>query len=390
MKDLRKTYRFRLRPTPPQGQKLAQSAGARRFVWNWGLARWKAYYEEYGKTIPYSQLSAELTQLKKQPGMEWMKEVDSQSLQQGLGDLKQSFVGFFRKQNRYPKFKSRKTDRARFRIPQRVKVEDGKVYIPKIGWVRIHQSQPVEEKTKSATFTRDVCGHWYVSLLVEFEIPDTSLPDPNPDKIIGVDLGVKDFAVTSEGERIPPPKFYRKGQRKLRKAQKAVSRRRRGSKRRAKAINRVARIHRKIANQRGDFLHKLTTRLVSQYDGICLEDLDVRGLAKTKLAKGVMDAAMGEFRRQVEYKAEWNRKHAAVIDRFFPSSKMCSDCKAINDGLKLSQRRWRCPCGASHDRDLNAAHNIKDEGCRILAVGHTDKQNAHGQLVRPAKAGGAG
>lgn len=376
-----KVYRFRMRPTKSQESILNRLAGARRFVWNWALQRWKEHYETTGKSINFNQLSSELTHLKQQPETSWLKESDSQSLQQSLRDLRQAFSNFFAKRSRYPKFKSRKNDPLRFRIPQRVKLSNNKVYVPKVGWVRIRQSQNVVEKTKSATFRCSSDGKWYVSLAVEFEIPDVDLPQINPSQVVGIDLGLKDFAVLSNGIRISAPKFYRKNQRKLAKYQRRLSRRQIGSNRRRKAKLRVAHIHQKIANQRKDFLHKLTTNLV-QYDGLCIEDLSLKGLTRTKLAKSFTDAAMGEFRRQLEYKTLWNRKHLTIIDRFYPSSRLCRGCGNINNSLKLSERQWTCDCGMDHDRDLSAAINIRDEGLRILAAGHAERLNARGDCVR--------
>jgi putative transposase len=369
-----------------------RSAGARRFVWNWALRSWKDYHAATGKSIPLKMLSDGLTALKHRADTAWLAEADSQALQQTLKDLAQAYANFFNPNTKakLPRFKSRKRDRARFRIPQRVKVDGEHVVIPKVGRVRIRKSIDVDLPTKSATFKRDATGRWFVVLTAEFEMPDVALPAPDPIKVVGIDLGLKDFAVLSDGTRIPAPKFFRKAQRKLRKAQRVLSRRKPGSKRKAKARLAVAKVHQRTNDQRGDFLHKLTTDLVRSHDGLCLEDLSLKGMARTKLAKSVHDASLGEFRRQLTYKAEWNRKHLAVIDRWFPSSKMCRACKAINADLTLSDRRWTCACGAIHDRDLNAAWNIKDEGLRLLAAGQarqvkrsgTGCQTSHGKQSR--------
>jgi putative transposase len=384
----RKVYRFRMRPTRSEEQSLNRMAGARRWVWNWAMGRWRDTYAATGKSITLKQLSAELTALKEQPETAWLKEIDSQALQQVLKDLHRAFLNFFAKRARYPRFKGRKREPLRFRIPQRVTVKDGKVYVPKIGWVRIRQSRPVEGTTKSATFRRDPIGHWYVTLTVEFEVPDVPPGSPDPAKVAGIDLGLKVFATITGRKPVPNPRFFRTGQRKLKRAQRAFSRRKAGSRRKAKARRRIARIHRKIANQRGDFLHKLTTKLVNEQDGLCIEDLSLKGLARTKLAKSFADAAMGEFRRQVKYKSEWNRKHLLVIDRFFPSSRLCRGCGAVNAELTLSDRHWVCGCGMVHDRDESAAINIRDEGLRMLAVGRPDSINAQGDTVRPPMGAG--
>jgi putative transposase len=384
----RKSYRFRMEPTSAQARAINRMAGARRWVWNWALRRWKDHYAATGKSITLKQLSAELTALKKQPESAWLKEVDSQALQQVLKDLSRAFVSFFEKRARHPKFKSRKRDRGRFRIPQRITLKEGKVYVPKVGWVRIRQSQPVTEPTRSATFKVDAKGHWFVTLVVEFEMPDVPLPDLDRALVVGVDLGLIDFATRSDGsDPLPAPKFYRKAEKKIRNAQRACSRRQKGSKRKAKARAKLARAQQKAAEQRKDFLHKTTTQFVRDHDVIVIEDLSLKGLARTKLAKSFLDASFGEFRRQLEYKCLWNRKHRVVIDRFFPSSKMCNRCSALNHDLTLSEREWDCLCGAHHQRDFNAACNIRDEGLRMLAVGQTESRNAQGASVRPASCG---
>jgi putative transposase len=384
----RRAYRFRMRPTPAQAHALNRMAGARRFVWNWALRRRKDHYAATGRSIGFEQLSAELTLLKQQPGMEWLGDVDSQALQQALRDLHRAFTNFFEKRARYPRFKSRKRDAARFRIPQRIQLRDGAVYVPKVGSVRIRQSRDIDGTLKGATFRRAADGCWYVSLTVEFAMADVEIPAPDPTKTIGIDLGLIDFVTTSDGSLpTPAPRFYRKARNKIRRAQRAVSRGRKGSKRREQARRRLARAHQEAARRRDDFLHKLSTDLVDRHDAIGIEDLNVKGLARTKLARSFSDAAMAEFRRQLAYKCEWARKTLIVIDRYFPSSKMCSACGALNDRLTLSHREWDCDCGAHHRRDLNAAINIRDEGLRTLAAGQAERLNARGGRVRPATAG---
>lgn len=372
-------YRYRMRPTKAQEAALFRMAGARRFIYNWALDRRKGYYAEHGKDISAKQLSIELSALKREPDTLWLKEADSQMLQQALKDVDRAFVAFFKKRSRFPRFRSKKAGHVAFRIPQRVRVKDGKVYVPKIGWVRIRQSREVEGETKSATFKRDATGNWYVALTTEFEIPDVQPPTPsNP---VGVDLGLKDLFVLSNGERVPAPKFARKGARKLRRVQKNLSRKKLGSRRREKAKRRVARAHLKASNQRSDFLHKLTTNLTREYDCICVEDLSIKGLAKTKLSRAILDASFGEFLRQVEYKAAWSFKRSTRVGRFFPSTKLCSECGVVNPDLTLSDRVWLCCCGTQHDRDINASRNILAEGLRLVAAGQTETENARGEPV---------
>ncbi len=377
-----KVYRFQLRPTKAQEEALYQMAGAKRFIFNWSLARRREAYEETGKGLTYFQQNKELTTLKRQPETLWLKEADAQALQEALRDVDRAFKNFFEKRSRFPRFKSRKRETPSFRITQRVKIEAGKVYVPKIGWLKIRQSQDVDCPTKSATFKQDATGKWYVTLTAEFEMPDVPLQPARADNVIGIDLGLKDFAVLSNGERIAPPKYYRAAQKKLRRAQRKVSRRQLGSKNRDKAKRQVAVIHRAIANKRQDFLHKLTTSLVREYDGLCIEDLSLKGMARTKLSKSVLDAGLGEFRRQLEYKSVWSRKHLSVIDRWFPSSKLHS-CGLVNDALTLKDREWLCGCGETVDRDLNAALNIRTEGLKMMvAAGHVETENACGGDVR--------
>jgi putative transposase len=377
-------YRFKLEPTPEQEHGLARLAGARRFIWNWGLARRRAYFTEHGKTLRYPALNLELTTLKRDQVTKWLAEMDSQALQESLRDLDRSFVNFFEKRARFAKFKKKRKQCDAFRIPQRVKIEGKRVYCPKIGWIRLRLSQPVTVPTKSATFKRDACGDWFVTLIAEREVEDQIAL---PINAVGVDLGLKTFATFSgDAPDIAIPTFFRKAEHALRKVQRVFSRRKKGSTRRAKAQIRVSRVHRKTARQRSDFLHKTTTALEARHDLICIEDLSVKGLAKTKLGKSILDAAFGEFRRQVEYKSAWSGKLVSVIGRFYPSSKLHRTCGTIKADLTLSDRAWTCEwCGVIIDRDKNAAENILAEGLNLVAAGQADTQNARGASVRLAK-----
>jgi putative transposase len=294
----RRAYRFRLEPTLEQEEGLRRIAGACRAVYNWGLSRRKDHYTEHGKTLRYAAQNLELTALKNRPGLEWLKEADSQALQEALRDLDRAFVNFFEGRARFPKFKRAKDERFAFRIPQRVKVEAEQVYCPKIGWIKLRLSRPVEGQTKSASFKRDAAGHWHVCLIQEFELPEVALAAPqNP---VGVDVGLIHFATLSIGESVPALKFAWKAAQRQRRAQRIFSRRKQGSHRRKKAKRRVARVYQKVRRQRNDFVHKVTTDLVGRFDLICIEELSIQGMARTKLARSVMDAALGETRRQLE------------------------------------------------------------------------------------------
>ena len=380
-----KALRYRLKPTFEQETVFRQWAGARRWVFNYFLARRIEHYKVTGKTLSYNAMAGELTGLKRQPATVWLKECNAQSLQQALRDLDAAFGAFFKRRSRFPRFKAKKRETPSFRLPAEVKVVGHHLYVPKIGPVKLILHRPVEGVVKSATFKQDALGHWHVTLVVHFELPDPAPLPPDPERVVGIDLGLKELAVLSDGERVATPKHYRRAERKLRRLQRHLSRCQRGSQGRERARRAVARQHLKVANQRKDFLHKLSRRLVSQYDAIVIEDLNVKGVARTKLAKSVHDAGWGQLRFQLTYKARWRRTHLVVIGRFFPSSRLCSACGAINGDLTLADRTWTCDCGTTHDRDLTAARNIRTEGLRLLlADGTSDSQNAPRELVSPA------
>jgi putative transposase len=369
---LYRTLRFELRPTVAQRARLLQMAGARRFVYNWGLHRWREYYAASGGSIDLTCLMAELTKFKRSSEGSWLYEVPSSIPQQALLDLRAAYKRFFRKQARYPAFRSRKKDRPRFRIAQHVRVRGDRVYVPKLGWVRVRLSRPVTGETKSATFKQDGRGRWFVSLMQPFS---PAAPLPSTGSSIGVDVGLTEFAVLSDGTRIPAGRFRRREQRRVRRLQRGLMRKPPGSHRRRRAQLRLAKAHQQVVNRRRDFLHQLTTELIREHDIIAIEDLCVRGLARTKLASSVHDASWSEFRRQLEYKARWNGRRLIVVDRSFPSTRMCSACGVVQGPRDLSVRSWTCGCGAHHDRELNAALNLQAEAERQLAVGHTDSRN---------------
>lgn len=224
--------------------------------------------------------------------------------------------------------------------------------------------------------------------MTHFELPDIALPPPAPERVVGVDVGLRELAVFSDGTRVPAPKQYRRAERKLKRLQRQLSRCQKGSRGRERARQALARQHLKVANQRKDLHHKLSSALVRQYDAIAVEDLNVKALGRTNLSKSVHDAGWAQLRFQLSYKARWAGKHLVAVGRFFPSSRLCGACGAINNGLALAERVWRCGCGAVHDRDLNAARNIRDQGLRILlADGTSDSQNASRGLVSPATGG---
>jgi putative transposase len=382
MSKQRKVYKFRMEPTAKEAQKLLCQAGASRLVWNLALDCCQTFYKNNKKGISQSQLSIDLTCFKE--SRPWMYDFDSQSLQQVLKDLKRAYDNYFNPKMRagFPKFKTKKSAKQSFRIPQRVTVKDGKVYVPKIGWIKIRQSQAIDGETKSATFKRTATGKWFVTLISEFDLTEC-LPKVTPDLVHGGDLGLNTYLTISDGMEIKVPKFYRQYIKKLRRAQQTLCRRVKGSRNRVKAVLAVAKVHERISNLRSNFAHQLTHSLVAKYPALCLENLSIEGLAKTKLAKSMLDAAFGETVRQWKYKSLWNNTHAIQADRFFPSTKLCSECGYKNNNLTLSDREWDCPaCGTHHNRDRNASLNLRVEGIRQLdALGYMESLNDCGQCV---------
>jgi putative transposase len=374
MRTIQTTYRYRLEPSDAQAAQMRRFAGARRWVWNWALRRKKDHYTQTHTSLNYNALAAELTALKQQSETAWLREIDSQALQQVLRDLDRAFLAFFAKRSGFPKFKTKKTDPLRFRIPQRVAIDATFVRVPKIGLIKARLHRPMEGISKGATFKQELDGHWYVCFVVEQIAPDRQ--ERPVTTHVGVDLGLKTFAVLSDGQEVANPRFYRTQMRKLRRAQRTVSRRMKGSRNRDKARQKVALLHQKTKHQRSDFLHKLSSNLVKQFDLVSIEELSVRGLARTKLSTSVLDAGWGAFRQFLIYKADRRDTYVMVIGRLYPSSRLCGACGAINADLTLAQRVWTCLCGAVHNRDLNAARNIDTEGMRLfadhVAVGHTE------------------
>jgi putative transposase len=389
MPTLQKAYRYRALPTASQEVLFRQYAGARRWTYNWALAHRKEHYVRTGKSLSVSELCAELTTLKRQPETTWLREMNAQMLQQAIRDLDNAFEAFFARRARFPRFRSKRHDRPSFRFPQSLRLEGDTLIVPKLGPVRLVLHRPLEGTLKSATIKQDVTGAWYVSLVVHFELPDIPLPPPELERTAGVDLGLKDLVVLSSGERIPAPKHYRRAERKLKRLQRRLSRCQQGSKKREKVRRLVAHQHQRVANQRKDHLHKLSSTLVREHDAVMIEDLNVKGLSRTKASKSVHDAGWAMLRFQLTYKARWQRKHLVIIGRFFPSSRLCPSCGHINRDLTLADREWTCVCGVVHDRDLTAARNIRAEGLRLLlAVGTTESAiNAPRGLVSPVTDG---
>nr|QNO43337.1 hypothetical protein HGIJHJJE_00002 [Methanosarcinales archaeon ANME-2c ERB4] len=354
-------YKYRMYPDEGQREMVLKHIGACRFVYNLSLEQKIKTYETDKTTISCYDLNAMLPDLKKE--FEWLKEVNSQSLQQTNRNLDSAFKRFFREKKGFPKFKSRKNPLQTFSIPQNyiVDFDNNRVKLPKIGWIKTKLSRLFEGRSKTATVSMTATGKFFISILVE-DGRETPKKEPfGDDSTIGLDVGIKDFVTMSDGTKTDNPKFLRASIGRLKVLQRRVSRKKKGSKNRDKAKYQVAKQHEKITNQRKDFLHKVSSKIVSENQAIAIETLNVTGMMKNHcLAQAIGDASWSEFFRQLEYKCEWYGKTLLRIGRFEPSSKICSVCGSTNNDLKLLDREWTCAgCGTLHDRDVNASINIK-------------------------------
>lgn len=368
--SMEKAYKFRIYPNKTQEILIQKTFGCVRFVYNYFLDRRITTYKEDKVTLTYNRCSKELTKLKQE--LTWLKEPDKCSLQNALKHLDRAFQNFFNRENvGYPKFKSKKNRHKSYKTNfnnNNIAFEGSKIKLPKLGLVRIRDKQIPQGRILNATVSQTPSGKYFVSICcTDVEKPDFI----RTDKYVGIDLGIKDFVITSDGDKYSNPKYLRQSLNKLAKLQKELSRKTRGGSNWDKARIKVARLYERITNQRKDMLNKLSSELVRKYDVICIEDLQVSNMIKNhNLAQSISDASWSEFVRQLEYKSKWYGKELIKVDRFFPSSQTCNVCGYINKATKnLSVRVWICPnCNAEHDRDINASINILHEGMRTVGT----------------------
>jgi len=384
------SYKIRLYPTIKQKILLNKHFGCVRFIWNYFLDQKNKFYLENKEKdtkhyLTLNECGSKLVGMKKQEEYSWLKEVNSQSLQQTQLYLEGAFINFFKYKKRFPKFK-KKNGKNSFTCLQGNKIKNNKLQIPKfLEGIKFKGHKNIKfDKICNVTISKTKTNKYFASVCVEKEVGQL----PKNGSIIGIDLGVESFLVDSNGNKISSPNFYKQAESKLKKLHKQYSKKQGGSKNQEKARLKLAKCYEKITHQRKDFLHKLSTKLINENQVICLEDLNVKGMMQNhNLAKSIQDVSWSEFTHQLQYKASWYGREVVKIDRYFPSSKTCNKCGWIKNDLTLNDRNWVCPqCSFHLDRDLNAAKNILNQGLNLLDINKiniagTAKIQASGELV---------
>ena len=367
---MEKAYKYRIYPNKTQKELITKTFGCVRFVYNYYLDKRIEAYNKDKTSLNYNDCSKDLTLLKK--NIEWLREVDATSLQSSLKDLDMAYQKFFKEHTGYPKFKSKKAHKFSYKckcVNNNIKFLDNHIKLPKLGWVKTRDKQIPQGRILNATISQEPSGKYYVSICcTEVEIN----PLPKTNNQIGIDLGIKEFAITSDGVKYDNPKYLKQSLDKLAKLQRSLSRKSRGSNNWNKTRIKVARQHEKIANQRKDFLQKLSTELIRENDIICIEDLQIKEMMqdnKTDMRRNIGDVSWYEFTRQLQYKADWYGRQILKVDKYFASSQTCSCCgKKFLITKDLGVRDWICPnCKSVLDRDINAAINILNEGLKQIA-----------------------
>ena len=360
---MNRAYKFRIYPNREQKIMFAKTFGCVRFIYNLMLADKIKHYQQTGKSLS-------VTPAKYKSQYEWLKEVDSLALANAQLNLHSAYRNFFRKKRTgFPKFKSKKRSRKRYTTNNQhdsVRIENGKIKLPKVGYVKIVQHRPMIGTIKSVTVEQTPTNKYYVSILVEYE---NQVPEVEPHRFIGLDYSMHDLYVTSEGERANYPRYLRKHEKKLARLCRWHSRRKLGSKNRERMRLRVCLEYEKITNQRMDYLHKKSYHLAEEYDAVCIETLNMRAMSRLlRFGKSVSDNSFGKMREMLSYKLYFRGKRLIHVDKWYPSSQLCHLCGYRNKAVKdLKIREWKCPsCGTEHDRDINAAINIREEGKRII------------------------
>lgn len=384
-----KSYKYRLNPTKSQAEFFEKSFGCARYVYNWALEKRISAYKNDKINLSFYDICLDLTRLKRQDNMTWLNEVCGRTLQISIHNMSRAFDNFFKHNTKFPRFKSKHGNKQSYTCSGSIHIDfnSNKIKLPRVGWIKFFKNREFSGIIKTATITKTSSSKYFASILIDDR---RELPEKFPiteNASIGIDVGIKYFAVLSNGEVIQNPKYLEDSEKRLKVLQKRFSRKQKDSKRREKARIALAKQYEKVTNRRNDFLHKLSSRIVRENQTIIIEDLNVEGMARNhSLSKHIYSVSWGEFFRQLQYKCDWYGRNLVKIGRFKPSSKMCK-CGYINKDLKLSEREWICPsCGRHNDRDLLAAQNIKQFGLEKITPRGAGNEHVEGRGYEPAEA----